>query len=133
MSERVRQGSYEIPDGALIIPGTDGRYWEHIKSAEQLARAMWQCKSFNVHRLYEAGGISDGNQQEPEGLVALRNMDGQLLMMGSFIADGIQWPTSPAGDNSLDIRSEYASAIEFLRSRAQDLFPVEIRETQLRR
>ena len=123
--------SYEIPEDCLIIPGSQGRHWEHLKSSEQLARAMWQCRSFSIYRLYEAGGISDGFQDEPEGLVALRARDGRLLLMGSFIAGGVQWPSSPAADSSIAIREEYASEIDFLQTHASEFLPVASRAAQL--
>jgi hypothetical protein len=122
MTEQADPTWYEIPDGALIAPG-GGRHWLHIKTAEQLARVMWQCKTFDVRRLYQAGGISDGSVNEPEGLVALHDERGQLLMIGSFIAGGIQWPTSPAGDSSVELRTEYAAEIQLLQSRVAELLP----------
>jgi hypothetical protein len=113
-----------MDDNSLKIPGSDGLHWVHLKTAEQLAQAMHQCLPFDVRRLYQPGGISDGIGNEPEGLVALRDGSECLLLMGSFIAGGLQWPTSPAGDNSLSLREKYAAEILVLQERAVEFLPV---------
>lgn len=131
MDENEKPTWYEIPEGALVVPESGGRHWLHLKTAEHLARAMWECKPFDVRRLYQAGGISDGNPEQPEGLVALRNSQGQLLVMGSYIADGLQWPTSPAGDSSIALREEYVKEIAILLEKAAELLPIQDRTVAL--
>lgn len=131
MSEDSEPTWYEIPEGALVVAETGGRHWLHLKTAEQLARAMWECKSFDIRRLYHAGGISEGNSSQPEGLVGLYNGQGQLLLMGSYIADGLQWPTSPAGDSSIALREEYVREIGLLQEKAGELLPVRHRSSVL--
>lgn len=131
MSEHTEITWYEIPEGALVVPESGGRHWLHLKTTEQLARAMWECKSFDIRRLYQAGGISEGNPEQPEGLVALRNDQGHLLMMGSYITDGLQWPTSPAGDSSIALREEYAQEIALLKEKAAELLPIQDRTAAL--
>ncbi|TLX16005.1 hypothetical protein [Rhizobium sp. MHM7A] len=131
MDENKEPTWYEIPEGALVVPESGGRHWLHLKTAEQLARAMWECKSFDIRRLYQAGGISEGNPEQPEGLVALRNGQGQLLLMGSYITDGLQWPTSPAGDSSIALREEYAKEIANLQEKAVELLPIKDRTVAL--
>lgn len=124
MNENEDQNWYRVPEEALDIPGSDGQHWVHLRTAEQLAQAMSQCPPFDIRRLYKAGGISDGSTAEPEGLVALRNGTGRLLLMGSFIAGDLQWPTSPTGDSSIILRAEYAAEILTLQDRAAELLPV---------
>lgn len=115
---------FDYPVGSLKVPGRDsGEHWVHLKTAEQLARALWECPNFDIRKVFQSGGISEGNSDACEGLVALRDNKDRLLLVGSFMCDEIQWPTTPHGMTATDARMMYAQEIAHLRAHVGDLIP----------
>jgi hypothetical protein len=109
----------------VLLMDHTSSYWVHIQTAEQLAKLMSECGNFDVAKLYRAGAMSDGYSNEPEGLVALRSREGRLLIASSYIAGDLQWPTSPDGRSPAMIREVFKKEIDILKSRADELFPVD--------
>ena len=115
---------HTIPQDALpIVYGISaGSYWLHLKTAEQLARALYECPAFDVAKVYRLGGISEGSD-EPEGLVALYDRHGRLVLMGTYIAGGLQWPTMPDGLTGTAARDHFTQEIEVLTDAAAEFLP----------
>lgn len=115
--------AYQNEKAKVLLMDHTSSYWVHIQTAEQLAKVMNECGHFDVAKLYRAGAMSDGYSDEPEGLVALRSREGRLLIVSSFIAGDLQWPTSPDGRGPVVIREVFQKEIDILKSRASELFP----------
>lgn len=113
---------YKIPDGSPTILHGPNKYqhWIHLKSAEQLAKALYEAPSYDIRHVYRFGGIAEG-LTAPEGLVGLYDRWGRLLLIGSYICTDLQFPGTPDGLSATESREKFEEAINVLKEYASDL------------
>lgn len=125
---------YRTPaDAAVVETGLhSGWHWVKLVTAEQLATAMGQVPHFPIADIARMGGIHEpGVDKGPGGFVALKKPDGELVLIGTYCAGGIQWPThvDPAV-TATKIRTAYQEAIKCLTASAHELLAADGREAE---
>lgn len=115
-----------MPNGAPAISHgpNAGQHWVHLKSAEQLAKALYENPFFDIRKIYRRGGISEGDGKS-EGLVGLYDRQGRLLLLGSYICGCVQWPVTPSGMIGAACRETFREALDLLDEVASSLLAPE--------
>jgi hypothetical protein len=114
---------YEIPASALLIEtgANGGQHWLHLKTAEQLAKALYFAADFDIRRVASFGGISENTETAPEGFVALYDHFGNLKVIGSYMCGDVQFLTA-CGTDSSSARRIYEEALIALQENAAYVF-----------
>jgi CTP-dependent riboflavin kinase len=125
---------YGVPEDAILIEDGPfaGFHWVRLRSAEDLAMAVYRIPAFDLARVVKAGGIADGLGDQA-AYVGLFDHRGTQHLIGFCFNGTLNYPASKdRREDAASIRDAYAEAIYALEHNAAELFERKAENVSLR-